>query len=315
MKFRKLTAIFVVGALTLSLAACGGNGDPVPRDTDTAVEDADEPDRMTESAPAAAEQPAAETEEVADTAEPVNSEAPQLEARTTERSETAEDGTLLLEAKLEVPVLTEASAGAYPALDKALTKEAEDWEKSFTEETDEYLTWATEEFTENGAERFEDMNYSNYGSYWVARADQSIVSFFHSYDNYTGGAHGMYGATGETFDAKTGEKLMLSDVLTDLSKVQERVKEAILKEYGDEAEELFYDLDASLAVYDVSLTEITVDPAQEYGYSYPYDWGLNEEGIEFYFGPYELTAYAGGAQDVTIKYADYPDWFREGIAP
>lgn len=301
--------------MMLGTAGCGATHDTEPLSTDTAVEDADEPDFVTEEVEVEeTEESEAEEAEKSETAAP--DARPEIVVRGSSRYDMAPDGSgiLLLSGSFKTPVLSKRSQTEYPALAAALEKEATERMNAYTAEADEYLSWAIEEYEENGAERFEYMNYSDDYTVVASRVDQRIVSFFYPFTDYTGGAHGMYGQTGVSFDAMTGEKLKLSDVLTDLSGLQEMLKTELLAEYGD-MEDMFDDLDRSLSHYDVAVTEETADDASDIGYIYPYDWALSTQGIEFYFGPYQLTAYAGGAQQVTLTYEKYPELFVEKYVP
>ncbi len=95
---------------------------------------------------------------------------------------------------------------------------------------------------------------------------------------------------GFTFDLHTGQRLLLSDVI---GNSEEELKEIVVRYFDaciSEAPEEFWE-DALTVVRE--------------GISLASDFYLEEEGICFYFHPYELAAYAGGFKTVTIPYEEF----------
>lgn len=210
--------------------------------------------------------------------------------------------TVIYRGSYESPVLSDASALTYPELAEALEKNAE-------EAYSEYQT-SREELVDDASERYgDDPDYFEYGSYenytyaWLRRADEKVMSYVSYYSSFQGGAHGMYGQTGYTYDTKTGKRLVLKDVLKDTSKLNDILEKEILANYDKKD---FEDLKGRLAQYD---PEITAAGDEEE--SYAYEWCLLPTGIEFYFEPYSLSYYAAGEQDILLTYEDYPDLVKE----
>lgn len=120
--------------------------------------------------------------------------------------------------------------------------------------------------------------------------DGDRFSFYQQDYDYTGGAHGMPLWVGFTFDLHTGQRLLLSDVI---GNSEEELKEIVVRYFDaciSEAPEEFWE-DALTVVRE--------------GISLASDFYLEEEGICFYFHPYELAAYAGGFKTVTIPYEEF----------
>ncbi|MBQ6442633.1 MAG: DUF3298 domain-containing protein [Lachnospiraceae bacterium] len=238
---------------------------------------------------------------------------PVLEKVFTVAYETSEDyGACLVTGRCESPILAPASAEQYPALATSLDAYTKEQMKSYNDTIADYKEQAEQEY-KDAPERFQDgMYYSTNYKVLPQRVDDTVVSFFSSYNDFTGGAHGMYGMQGENFNTQTGEKLMLSDVLNDLSNLNGLIKTELLANYDPEQ---FDDLDNALSYYDVAVTESTATADNDMGYVFPYNWALTPNGIAFYFGPYALAAYAAGDQMVTLSYDRYADIFNPDYLP
>ncbi len=238
---------------------------------------------------------------------------PALDMLFTNAFETTDDyQATLLTGKVVCPVLAPESAEMYPALAASLNAYTQQELKTFNDTVKEYLDEAKQEYQDD-PDRFADgMYYSTESSTQTQRVDEQVVSFFNSFSDFTGGAHGMYGKKGETFDTQTGEKLMLTDVFSDLSGLNEAIKTELLANYDPE---MFDDLDTALSLYDVSVSEATATADNDMGYVYPYNWALTPNGAAFYFGPYALAAYAAGDQMVTLSYDRYGDLYKPDYLP
>lgn len=102
------------------------------------------------------------------------------------------------------------------------------------------------------------------------------------------GAHGMYWDDYYVFDRRTGERLTLLD-------------------FVDNTDE---EVEALVSTY-LSLCELPSDAkgiAQE-----PERFFLTAEGVGIHFDVYELSSYAGGAQDIIIPYEEFR--IKEGMTP
>lgn len=214
--------------------------------------------------------------------------------------------TVIYEGSFSWPVLSEASALTYPELAKALEDDSEEAYEGYAGSRKESVKEAEERYGEE-PEFFDNGNYSYHTEAWLRRADDKVTSFVTYFSTFLGGAHGLEGQFGYTYDTKTGKRLGLKDVIKDTSTLNDILEKEILANYDAE---IFGDLKGSLDQYDPDITEYTVTDSLD-GDSYPYQWCLLPVGIEFYFGPYSLAYYAAGAQDVILTYEDYPDLFTE----
>lgn len=312
---KRVLSVLLAGAMIFSMTACGPAAQ-TPEPVSEAIQDPVEEEPVEE---VEAQETEVETEEEAEAAEPATHHDGTPEICVWKKSwyETADDGTLLVKGSIGVPILTTDSADHFPELANALVQDAEDQRDAFSKSIVDYIAQAKSDYADS-PDRFGDdgMYYSSEATVLMQRADNAVVSYFSSGSDFSGGAHGMYGLTGYSYDTQTGEKLMLTDVLTDTSGLNDILNDLLTVAYPDVQ---FDDLDEALASYDVAVDDVTPDADNDSGYHYPYDWALSANGIEFYFGPYALASYAEGAQQVTLSYSEYadivnPDYVPDGSA-
>ena len=76
--------------------------------------------------------------------------------------------------------------------------------------------------------------FENTSEYYVQRADDRILSVREDFYEYCGGVHGMYGTIGHVFDTQTGERMSLSDVISDTDAIPMILAEKLVEKYpGD----------------------------------------------------------------------------------
>ncbi|MBQ7563792.1 MAG: DUF3298 domain-containing protein [Lachnospiraceae bacterium] len=222
-----------------------------------------------------------------------------------------ESYTLLFTGNSGYLKLTPESAEKFPELAKSLEEDSLARKKKYDETHEASLEGAKTD-RQNNPEMLEGMNYSaNYVEH-PQRVDNVVLSLTEDCDSFQGGAHGGYWSTGVTFDAQTGEKLLLTDVLKNTDNLTAILRSELLAAYD---EDTFFDLDESLAAYDPTLGEEGAMETESGDFVYPYVWYLTNSGLEFYFAPYAIAPYAMGAQTVTLKYSDYAEFFEEKYLP
>ncbi len=309
-----LALLTAAGLTATSLTGCG-----LLQGVASAVKEAVEETETETETPAAPTETAGNTETPPQTQElPAQPEqnvsaVPTLAKVFTIAYESAPDyGGCLVNGKCESPVLGDDSAEQYPALAAALQDYTNQEIRTYKDNIQELKEQAEMEYQES-PDRFKDgMYYTSDVSVLPQRVDEKVVSFFSSASDYTGGAHGMYGMDGKTFDTRTGKELALTDVLSNLSDLTGLIKTELLENYDPT---LFDDLDQALSYYDVAVTEATATADNDMGYVYPYHWALNPRGVSFYFGPYALAPYAAGDQMITLSYEKYPALFNPDYLP
>lgn len=127
----------------------------------------------------------------------------------------------------------------------------------------------------------------------VRRADTSVVSLLFKEYYYAGGAHGGLCYWGENYDTKTGKRLELSDVVTDMKLLPDLVQKQLDKFWG---EVVFYD-DMDLKKFFQNTKNIS--------------WVLDYNGLTIFFNSYDIAPYAAGMQVVTLTYKENPMLVKE----
>lgn len=133
----------------------------------------------------------------------------------------------------------------------------------------------------------------------VHRADAQLVSIIDEHYEYTGGAHGGTYFTSKTLDSATGRELSLADVTTDL----QGLADAVIKELNKE-----YPVEYAAEGYRNTVESQIVKQGPD---AYDASWALSYHGIIFYFGSYELGAYAMGCPEVIVPFDQYPGLIKE----
>lgn len=194
--------------------------------------------------------------------------------------------------------LSEGSKAAYPELSKSLERYNEETETAFLANYEQYKEEAYAWYEDMGEEDYFN-GYLDENRVSISRADDQFLSIVAYSSSYTGGAHGFYGCGGYNYDVKTGQKLVLKDVINDISSLQTLVKEKLAKEY--EGAPFLESIDESVPEY------LTGEEDQACS------WFLTPQGVDIYFGVYMLGSYAEGAQTVHILYSEHPELFFEGF--
>ena len=317
MKKRLISAILTISMIA-ALTGCGGNtgAESIKSDgsqneavqeesgSDSDAGNTAESDLASEPEPATSESALTETE-----ADEEPAGAPEIVLLKKHYYENSDDEEYkeLFTGSFATPLLSEKSAKAYPELARSMEEDGKTELEYFESQVDEYLTQARTDYTEN-TEYF-------YGPYTinqqvtVKRLDDKVASFFFPVDAFMGGAHGIYGNGYTTYDTPTGKVLKLVNVVNSVNDLPGILKTELEKTYADSLD-MFFDLEGSLANY------VDGDSFSEGDNYYTgYTWAFTDEGIEFYFGPYELAAYAAGAQTVVLKYNEYADFIKPEYIP
>ena len=318
MKRRRITALMLAGLMFAG--GCGNNGlteslNQLAESLDTEaveklIEEALETAAQETETPVETEATDSEEEPVKETAE---SDLPELMLAENSYYDTSDDEsyTLLFTGKSGYLKLTPESAEQFPELAKSLEEDGAARKQKYDETHENALSNAKTDLQDN-PEMMEGMNYSATYVENPHRVDGVILSLTEDCDSFTGGAHGNYWSNGVTFDARTGKKLLLTDVMKNTDNLTAILKEELLSAYDADT---FFDLDESLALYDATLDSDEAVETADGEFVYPYVWYLTNSGLEFYFAPYAIAPYAMGAQTVTLNYADYAEFFEEKYLP
>lgn len=129
----------------------------------------------------------------------------------------------------------------------------------------------------------QDYNYQYAGDVTICRSDSNFFSFVRGVNSFTVDAEGY------SYDSRSGEEVKLSQVVKDMSRLQDAVDE-VLKE-SDESEH------AALAKEALAKDAIV--------------WALGNEGLELFIA--QSDGYYVDYQRIVISYERYPELFSEGV--
>lgn len=202
-----------------------------------------------------------------------------------------ESGIRLCSTSWQSIVLGEESRAEYPKLAEQLDKRNEENQVIYQNFMEQNVSLAQEHYTDTPEYFYE---YSSNNSYSVQRADSLILSIREDGNEYTGGAHGMYGIWGINYEPSTGEELTLADVCIKVEELPAILSRKVIENYADEYE-TFESLQSILETYKPE----------------DYNWTMGYQGITFYFNPYEIASYAMGAIKVTVWFGENPELFNE----
>lgn len=195
--------------------------------------------------------------------------------------------------------LDEGSRENYPALEEALAAFHSDEENSLKEEMNSYQNDAIE-LISNGA----SVSFEIEKEFYPLRADGMVFSFALMKQTYLGGAHGYVDFAGYHFDPQTGEVINITDVVKDMDSLPDVIVDELEKQNDDLKgyfEDCPTDRENLLNNIPEGLKSGTEGPA----------WGLDYDGVWFYFHDYSMGSYAAGARSVKISFSDYPDLFTD----
>ena len=163
-----------------------------------------------------------------------------------------------------------------------------------------------DEFQESASAEAESQEefygYSLYQTVTTARADEQILSLRDDTYQYTGGAQGMFYREGINFDAQSGKRLGLRDIISDWDNFALEASACViyyLKEhYG---EELFDD-------YIQNVEAMWIEDAEP-------DWYVDATSIvivlqEYFVGPYSI-----GAPEIHLSYVDFCHYIKDSYLP
>lgn len=196
-----------------------------------------------------------------------------------------EDGTVFLKAEIEYPEFDDGSETA---------RKLNEFYAQWLEKQRAYLEDGAESPVETGREFFSSGEYQPAAAWELISTMGDIkyhggfFSVLHDSYEYSGGAHGNPSRENFLFRAADGEAVQITDVIGITQEDAESlVKSGFRTMMETEGEEGFYE-DARETLEAKTLTEIP---------SY-----FSDQGVTFYFSPYEIAPYARGYVELTIPY-------------
>lgn len=121
----------------------------------------------------------------------------------------------------------------------------------------------------------------------IAYIDSNYISFNFSQSTYMGGAHPNSNQQKTVFDIKTGKQLTLNELVKDLPGLRAAAETAFRK--------------VRKIPEGQSFTEAGFWFEEDEEFLFAHNFGLSENGLEFFYNPYEIAPYAVGPTSVLIK--------------
>jgi hypothetical protein len=123
----------------------------------------------------------------------------------------------------------------------------------------------------------------------IAYDSADIITIEFNLYTYTGGAHPNAEVTYDSYDAQNGERLQLTDIVSDVDKLA-----ALAEEKFRQQKELLPDADLSEAGYTFENNQFALNE----------NFGVLEEGIIFYYNDYEIAPYVMGPTEILLTYEE-----------
>jgi len=290
MKMKKLLAINLILA-GLFLTSCGNKADIIETGDTVATENTLAKENSEKIGTGKAEEETAKDAEIEDAEEIEDSSTPRiLQLNKDSKIVTYVDQESYepyIKYNDEVIILTDEEAENYPALAKSLREKLEERNNTYQNELTSFIE-AYEEEKEYGFTPGYEMNTKAS----IARADSTVLSICNFYNDYYGGAHGMYGYFGYNYDPKTGKELKFSDVVAKPVEFLMLANDKIQEGYTDEFE-IPSSLEEFCENYDTSIM-----------------WTIDYQGVNLYFNPYTLGSFAMGLVETKVYFSEAPELFN-----
>lgn len=315
MIMNKIVSVLLCLACIVALTACGSGSEEVSGQDEQTPLAVDAGSDVSEDTPAGGDSDTEEAEGAGDEAETSDEEqevsGDHMELVNTyfdNSKYTDDEGRLYFQSFGNHILCSLDTEKSCPGLARTLTSLADDEEKEFRDEIREYDSDARE-FSDSMSVGDTAAYYSRYAEDVLKRADDRCVSILRLINGYLGGAHPDYYYKTYNISPDTGEQIKLSDVISDKESLNRILEKKLTEEYPEVD---YFDLQGSLAEYDMSVIESGENPAGDFVYAY--DFTLDPDGIAFYFSPYSLSAYVYGDQMVKILYEEEPSLFKTDYA-
>lgn len=140
--------------------------------------------------------------------------------------------------------------------------------------------------------------------YDPVRVDSGVLSLFGSQTSYAGGMHPYTECVSVTYDLTTGNALLLTDVLTSGCTAAD-LSPLVLDALTELAEDVYLYSDYPSVVEE----RFGQDLSNDFG------WYLSNEGLCFYFSPYEVAPYATGTVTAVVPYEKLTGVLRDAYFP
>ncbi len=283
----KRALIFLLAALMFSLAGCANNvvtSTESPATSPTTPHIAVQTEPPTEIPTQSIEETIAPTEEITTPTENDAASPMVMTLNPVQEDETAEDGTVVYSFRYQdISLLLPQNATV-----QAKIQDSMDALISYTkEQTKASAVWAKESYGEAGdwSAFYTDLFYT------PCRMDNAVISVYAKTMDFNGGSHPNCTVLSMNFHGKTGEELRISDIISHESQLEEL--HSMVLEYleGENGPKQLLD----------GYEEVVSERFNTAGGTSA-NWYLTEDGLVYYFAPYEVAAYRYGVVEVLLPY-------------
>lgn len=199
----------------------------------------------------------------------------------------------LAKSKFSSLTLAEDYVKEYPELAETLSQRSAMIVNTMRDEFDNHVAFAYEDVEACGFDGWKP--YVSEHNSLVRRADS--VAFSVLYDSYSDTSYiqDFRSLMGSSFDSKTGEELLISDVVKDMERLPEILKEEITSHmwtgefFNDSAIKEYFDNTADADIY----------------------FTLDYNGVTVYFYAGSIAEYEYGIITATVSFSEYPEIFNE----
>lgn len=129
------------------------------------------------------------------------------------------------------------------------------------------------------------------------RIDQGVLSLFGEYVVYQGATHPEVNTLSVNYDMTTGKALSKNDILSE--KMENQLLQVVLEALDTQKDTLYEG-------YERTVETLLKDNE---------NWYLSEEGLVFYFSPYEIAPYASGVITAVVPYEKLPGVLSDAYFP
>lgn len=140
--------------------------------------------------------------------------------------------------------------------------------------------------------------------YSPMRIDTSILSLFGHNVIFTGGNHPLQECTAANYNMITGDVLTLGSILCDVNSI-EPLCDLVIKKLEQQKN--------TLTLFDDYAQVVQARFAREA--SYDEDWYFSENGLCFFFAPYEIAPYISGIVTAEIPYSELTNIIDDAFFP
>lgn len=146
--------------------------------------------------------------------------------------------------------------------------------------------------------------YSTKLRYTPTRIDASVLSLYGTNITFTGGSHPDYTCLSANYSLITGDSLTLGSILTHEDKTEE-LKNLLIKKLDAQAEEKFLQQEYQAVIKDRFSGDESFDEK----------WYFSDNGLCFYFAPYEIAPYSSGVIVAEIPYSELSGIIADAYFP